>query len=72
MNPTQCRMARSALKWTLDALAATSGISRRTVLRFETGNAVAPDSVEAMRRALVAAGASFVDRGTETGVTVKR
>ena len=71
MNATQCRMARSAMGWNIDELASHAGISRRTVMRFESGGSVASESVEAMRRAMVDAGASFIDRGGQTGVTVK-
>ena len=70
MNATQCRMARAALGWTLNDLAAAAKVSSRTALRFEAGGTVAPESVGAMRRALVDAGASFIDRGGQTGATV--
>jgi AraC-like DNA-binding protein len=32
----QCRMARAALNWTLEELAASTGMSRRTLARFES------------------------------------
>ena len=71
MNPTQCRMARAGLGWSLDQLEKKSCVSRRTVLRFETGERVKLETVETMRSALVAGGAMFVDVEGRPGVTIK-
>ncbi len=64
-------MARAGLGWTVDDLAGAAGISRRTVLRFEKGDNVQPETVQSMRHALEAAGVLFMDRGKLTGVLVE-
>jgi transcriptional regulator with XRE-family HTH domain len=57
-------MARAALGWTLDALAAASGVNRKTILRFERQEVSArPATLEALRRALETAGARFTEDG---------
>ncbi|PAL24535.1 transcriptional regulator [Sphingopyxis sp. GW247-27LB] len=70
MTPTQSRMARAALQWSLHDLAAASSVSRMTCARFELGKSVAPESVEAMRKALAHAGADFTRRAGRVGVSV--
>lgn len=70
MKPVQSKMARVALKWTTDDLATHAGVGRMTVARFERGDAVAASSVDAMRAALVAAGADFSHKAGRVGVTV--
>lgn len=60
-------MARAALDWTLDQLAAASGVSRRTILRFEQGETVQPEKSRAMRRALEGQGIEFLDGGPMAG-----
>lgn len=72
MNVLQCKMARAGLEWTLDDLAAQSGVSRRTIAKFETGGNVLPENVEALRQCLAAAGVEFVNGGKRLGVTVPR
>lgn len=67
MNPTQSRMARAALKWSLSDLADAAGVGRATAARFELGETVAPASVAAMRSACEAAGVSFVETGRHAG-----
>jgi transcriptional regulator with XRE-family HTH domain len=64
-------MARAGLGWSVDELEQQSGISRRTVLRFETGEKVKLETVETLRSALVKGGALFVDVEGRPGVTVK-
>lgn len=67
MNNRQCRMARAALDWTQRDLAAASGVSWRTILRFETGEEVMPATVKALRHALEAKGVLFIDSGRLAG-----
>jgi transcriptional regulator with XRE-family HTH domain len=67
MNPTQSKMARAAMGWTVSDLAEASGVGRATVARFELGQNVQPDRVQAMRRALEARGVQFVDGGKLAG-----
>lgn len=70
MTPTQSRMARAALQWSLPDLAEKSGVARITCARFETGGSVSLDKVEKMRKALADAGADFTRRTGRVGVTV--
>jgi transcriptional regulator with XRE-family HTH domain len=67
VNGRQCRMARAALDWSQRDLAAASGVSWRTIVRFETGEAVMPARVKAMRHALEAEGVLFIDSGRMAG-----
>lgn len=57
-------MARAALKWSAAELAGAAGIGYATVARFEGGQAVASESVNAMERALSNAGVEFIPSGT--------
>ena len=63
-------MARAALGWTLDDLAAASGVSRRTIARFEAGEAVLPARVQKLRHAFEAAEVQFVRSGPFAGGVV--
>jgi transcriptional regulator with XRE-family HTH domain len=56
-------MARAALDWSLNDLAAASGVSRRTIARFEAGESVLPARVQALRHALEAEGVLFISSG---------
>ncbi len=67
MNVRQCRMARAALNWSQHDLAAASGVSARTVIRFEVGESVLPARVKALRHALEAQGILFIDNGRLAG-----
>ncbi|MEA3013151.1 MAG: hypothetical protein QOD42_1696 [Sphingomonadales bacterium] len=60
-------MARAALGWSLDDLAAASGVSRRTLARFEAGEPVMPARVKALRHALEGEGVLFIDSGQLAG-----
>lgn len=72
MNITQCRMARAALDWTLDDLAAQSGVGRRTIAKFEKGGNVLPETAETLRACFVRAGIAFTNGGKRAGVTYLR
>lgn len=72
MNVAQCRMARAGLRWSLDDLAKASGISRASVARFESGASVQPETIEALRAALVREGVAFINGGKRLGVEVPR
>lgn len=67
----QCQMARAALGLSVAELAKRSTIAARTIARFEAGETVKLDTVEALRRALVDAGATFIDMSGKVGVLVK-
>jgi transcriptional regulator with XRE-family HTH domain len=59
--PVQCRMARAAIGWGVRELAAAAKVSIDTVARFERGDELKERTVEAMQRALEAAGIEFMD-----------
>ena len=70
MTPAQSRMARAALQWSLHDLAAAASISRMSCARFELGEKVAAETVEAIRKALADAGADFTRKAGRIGVTI--
>lgn len=70
MTPTQSRMARAALQWSLTDLAKAAGVGRATAARFELGENVGTDTADKMRAALVDAGADFTRKAGRVGVTV--
>ena len=63
-------MARAALDWSQSELAKASGVSARTVIRFEAGESVLPSRVAAMREAFEAQGVLLVDSGHLAGAVV--
>jgi transcriptional regulator with XRE-family HTH domain len=66
--PVQSRMARAALDWSLDSLAAASGVNRKTILRFEREDASTREaSLRAIRKAFEEAGVRFVRDGAAAG-----
>lgn len=67
MTPTQSRMARAALGWTLTDLSEASGIGRATVARFENGHEVRSENVAEMRAAFEAKRVRFIDNGKFAG-----
>lgn len=60
-------MARAALDWTQHDLAKASGVSWRTITRFEAGESVLHARVQKLRRAFEVNGVQFVDSGPMTG-----
>lgn len=70
MTPTQSRMARAALQWSLHDLASAALISRMSCARFELGETVAAETVDAIRKALADAGADFTRKAGRVGVTI--
>jgi transcriptional regulator with XRE-family HTH domain len=63
-------MARVALDWSLQDLADASGVSRRTVARFEAGESVLPARVQALRQAFEAKGVEFLNSGRYAGAVL--
>lgn len=61
-TPTQLRMARAALEWTLRETADRAGVAFTTVNRIERGHA-SPNraTMAAIQRALESAGIEFLD-----------
>src|SRR3546814_11690473 len=71
MTPTQTRMARAALKWSLTDLAVKAAVGRATVARFELGDGeTSAETIDQMRKALAAAGAEFTRKAGSAGVPV--
>ena len=60
-------MARASLKWSIDDLAAAADVARMTVVRFERGESVNSDLVQAMRRVMEAERVRFIDAGKFAG-----
>jgi transcriptional regulator with XRE-family HTH domain len=63
--PVQSWMARTALGWGVSDLARAAEVSRNTVMRFERGEALKPDTVEMIQCALEKAGVIVI--GAEQG-----
>jgi transcriptional regulator with XRE-family HTH domain len=62
----QCRMARAALRIGVREVAARAGVNPGTVARLETGRGGSlAASVEAIQRALEAAGVEFIENGVK-------
>lgn len=66
MTPTQSKMARAGLGWSLPDLATASGVSRMTAVRFESGQTVAPETVTAIRTAYEANGVILLADGEKS------
>ena len=66
----QCRMARAAVGWGVRDLARAAKVSVDTVARFERGEPLKERTVEAIQRALEAAGVEFTN-GDQPGVRLK-
>jgi transcriptional regulator with XRE-family HTH domain len=64
-------MARSGLRWSLTDLAKQSGVSRRTIARFELGGRVSPKTLITLRKTLETAGAKFIEDEQAVGVVLK-
>jgi transcriptional regulator with XRE-family HTH domain len=56
-------MARAALDWSLDDLAAAAKIGRATIARFENGTDARDETVAALRAAIECAGISIIASG---------
>ena len=71
--PVQCRMARAALGLGVRELAAAAKVSIDTVTRFERGDELNERTIEALHRALEAAGVEFInENGGGPGVRLKK
>ncbi len=65
--PIHCRMARAALGMGVRDLAAAAKVSVDTVARFERGDELKERTIDALQRALEAAGVEFTN-GDRPGV----
>jgi len=70
MNAAQSRMARAALKLGIRDVARLAKVAPSTVSRFEAGEQLNARTVEAIQRALEAAGVEFTD-GDSPGVRLR-
>jgi transcriptional regulator with XRE-family HTH domain len=61
MTPVQIKMARAAVGWGVRELAKKAGITANTVTRIENGSDAKQSTIEAIRRALEAAGVEFTN-----------
>ena len=73
MQPSQCRMARAALKITVRELAKMADVAANTITRFETGKSRGyADTVTRIQKALEQAGIEFIDEnGGGPGVRLR-
>jgi ribosome-binding protein aMBF1 (putative translation factor) len=73
MPREQLRMARAALDWSADELAAKAGVAISTIRRFESGKGALYETVEKLRRTLEAGGVEFIpENGGGPGVRLKK
>jgi transcriptional regulator with XRE-family HTH domain len=70
MRAVQLRMARAALGWGVRKLAEKAGVTANTVTRIENGADAKQSTLDALQRALEAAGVEFIDGG-QPGVRMK-
>lgn len=69
MVPDQCRAARALLSWTIDQLASEAGVSRYTIIKFETGQSKPHRAtLQVLRATLEANGVEFIENGRGPGV----
>jgi transcriptional regulator with XRE-family HTH domain len=66
-------MGRVAVGWGVRDLAQAAGVSSNTVSRLEAGETLKPETAEAIRAALEAAGVEFIEQnGGGPGVRLRR
>lgn len=71
--PEQVRAARGLVNWSARALAEAAKLGLSTVQRFEGGGAITAANLEAIRRALEAAGIQFIaENGGGAGVRLAK
>ena len=67
----QVKMARAALGWSVQALAAKAGVAGNTVSRYENGTDAYGETLAKLQRALEAGGVDFIDDDEEGGPGVR-
>jgi transcriptional regulator with XRE-family HTH domain len=67
MKAVQLRMARAAIGWGVRELAEKAGVTANTVTRIENGADAKQSTIDALQRALEAAGVEFTN-GNQPGV----
>ena len=73
MTPEQCRAARAMLNISQDNLAKETGVSKRTIAGFETGDGTPyKRTLDALRTTLELAGVEFIaENGGGAGVRLR-
>src|SRR5215472_17566570 len=71
MKAVQLRMARAALRWGVRELAERAGVTANTVTRIENGADAKQSTIDALQRALEAAGIEFTN-GDQPGVRLTK
>jgi transcriptional regulator with XRE-family HTH domain len=71
MKAIQLRMARAAIGWGVRELAEKAGVTANTVTRIENGADAKQSTINALQRALEAAGIEFTD-GDQPGVRLTK
>jgi transcriptional regulator with XRE-family HTH domain len=71
MKAIQLRMARAAIGWGVRELAKKAGVTANTVTRIENGADAKQSTIDALQRALEAAGIEFTNGG-QPGVRLTR
>ncbi len=65
------KMARAALGWNVQDLAAKAGVAGNTVSRYENGTDAYGKTLVKLQRALEAGGVNFIDEDEEGGPGVR-
>ena len=72
LTPTLCRSARALLGWTIEELAAASGVGVSTIISFEAGQRVPMRSNQAaLEQAFAGAGVMILEADMESGRGLK-
>jgi transcriptional regulator with XRE-family HTH domain len=71
MKAVQLRMARAAVGWGVRELADRAGVTANTVTRIENGADAKQSTMDALQRALEAAGLEFIN-GEQPGVRLRK
>ena len=71
MKAIQLRMARAAIGWGVRELAEKAGVTANTVTRIENGADAKQSTIDALQRALEAAGIEFTN-GDQPGVRLTK
>jgi transcriptional regulator with XRE-family HTH domain len=71
MKAVQVRMARAAVGWGVRELAKKAGVTANTVTRIENGSDAKQSTMDALQRALEAAGIEFTN-GEQPGVRLTK
>lgn len=63
-------MARAALKWSLKDLQDKTGVSKNTLLRFESGGGVHHSTVQKIEAVFLSEGIAFTDAGSGSDFSI--